>query len=333
MNGKWTKRAKASIWFAAWMPAALSTPFAQLPERADVGELERELHIMSRVLEDTLDQSRIEDWHWVRPAASAFDSKIEARYVPTVGAFFNLSVSFPILRHAGEEEGGGGERAEPDLWEIHRRRAASPIDDKLFSLNSAVGGVASIESGPLSILYDAQGLERRQRAAEPPKTEVVAPPAERGARGGATNLDARAQRIEPPAEAPPVTATTDRLQPGRLVVTKALTGATYDADRVKRMREAILGALGAYGHRISQLEASERVFIVIEAPRRLDPASATALNLGGVDFGVDAIATGQPILRSREKLRDRYLISVGKADLTEKTDVETLLPKITERVY
>lgn len=58
----------------------------------------KELEIMSKVLEASLDSSGIEDWHASSIGYSAFQSKIKREYIPTVGAIFTIDVNFPIVK-------------------------------------------------------------------------------------------------------------------------------------------------------------------------------------------------------------------------------------------
>jgi len=80
--------------------------------------IEQELSIMSKVLEASLDSRLLKDWHGPWPGRSAFDSRIESDYIPTVGAIFTINVNFPVVKPEDESADPVSSTSEPDdLWE------------------------------------------------------------------------------------------------------------------------------------------------------------------------------------------------------------------------
>jgi hypothetical protein len=80
--------------------------------------IDKELKIMSKVLEASLDASNIQEWHGYGIGYSAFESKVKSEYIPTVGAIFSINVNFPIVKPDEKpEEAKTGSSQADDLWE------------------------------------------------------------------------------------------------------------------------------------------------------------------------------------------------------------------------
>lgn len=90
---------------------------------SDIEEANKELGIMARVLETSLDRSGLAPWQPVTPGISAFDTRISVQYVPSVCAIFTIPVNFPILDPAKrlEEKEAPEQQKTDDLWEKYAR--------------------------------------------------------------------------------------------------------------------------------------------------------------------------------------------------------------------
>jgi hypothetical protein len=100
------------------------------PITSDIKEANKELGIMARVLEASLDQSGLAPWQPVTPGISAFDARISVEYVPSVCAIFTIPVNFPILDPAKRlEQKEAPEQQKPDdLWEQYAREGDKQRD-------------------------------------------------------------------------------------------------------------------------------------------------------------------------------------------------------------
>lgn len=90
---------------------------------------EHELQTMSKVLEESLDESGLKDWKSISVGFSPFQPLVRAQYLPTVGAIFTVPVSFPLIEPAPkppEKETPEEEEEEPDLWEKHAGEPLAP---------------------------------------------------------------------------------------------------------------------------------------------------------------------------------------------------------------
>ena len=110
----------------------------------------KELEIMSKVLEASLDSSGIENWHASSFGYSAFDSKIKREYIPTVGAIFTIDVNFPVAKPEEDVTKADEEASvSQDLWE---RMAKEPaIDWRSKNTREEITGIG------VSLLKDDDG--------------------------------------------------------------------------------------------------------------------------------------------------------------------------------
>lgn len=89
------------------------------PINSDIEKANRELGIMARVLEASLDRSGLAPWLPVAAGTSAFDPGIKVQYIPKVCATFTIPVNFPIFDPAKqpEQKEAPGQEKPDDLWE------------------------------------------------------------------------------------------------------------------------------------------------------------------------------------------------------------------------
>ena len=137
--------------------------------------------------------------------------------------------------------------------------------------------------------------------------------------------------------------------------------AEYDAGKVTKLRKAVIGALARYGHRLEHVDDSERVLIVVEAPRPsgqpggvemiIDTKTSGRRGMGGGGGGFGGggsgggaaggygggafwasggVPLGYPFGAAG---RDRCLMAVNKADIGEAVSYEELEGKVQEIRY
>jgi len=91
---------------------------------------EHELQTMSKVLEESLDESGLKDWKSISVGFSPFQPLVRAQYIPTVGAIFTVPVSLPLIEpppKPPEKATPEEEEQEPDLWEKHAGESLAPV--------------------------------------------------------------------------------------------------------------------------------------------------------------------------------------------------------------
>ncbi|MCH8332356.1 hypothetical protein IIC65_00330 [Candidatus Sumerlaeota bacterium] len=348
---------------AALLLCLSCTAFAQLPEPNAVPEIERELSIMSKVLEDELDRKGIEDWHRVTRGASPFEPKIKVSYVPTVGAIFNIAINFPVIDHAEEPEDEEIDEKEPeedDLWERHSGGAENLPGDIASQINVRV----------------AEAMREAGEAVRESRSAVKEAGAYLITAGGLAN---RSYNGSSPFYAG----------------VRQRTAEAYDAEKVERLRRALVESIASYGYRLEHLADSERILLIVEAPGDSTFSLAGTLTIRGgrpgsldrtlsifggfpsAGTGGDARSFAATLLgiakeredapaevRVKEDLRvvagdqmrivlgqfdafplrlrfpgptsaptDHYLISIRKADVTSKVTFEELEAKVEEHRY
>jgi len=160
-----------------------------------------------------------------------------------------------------------------------------------------------------------------------------------------------------------LTKTLGSLQIG--VTTASQSGnAGYNAEKVRMLRQSVVAALAKYGHRIEHVKESERILVVVEAPKstplqlgevtlpdsvrvllKLDSAARKGAGIGGVAGVGGAEESGRaPSGSSDGPLRlnlswppnidkDSLLIAVKKADVMSSVPSEQLQGKVEEIHY
>ncbi|HIJ64848.1 MAG TPA: hypothetical protein HPP77_02770 [Candidatus Hydrogenedentes bacterium] len=119
----------------------------------------------------------------------------------------------------------------------------------------------------------------------------------------------------------------------------------YDPEKLRALRQAIIGALAQYGHHMENVEDSERILVIIEAPKASHSAELPERRrvlAGGRDGEVtieSGSVNGVPI-RSVYRLpagtprgRDRLLIAVQKSGVLEAKTFQQLDSKVEEIRY
>lgn len=116
----------------------------------------------------------------------------------------------------------------------------------------------------------------------------------------------------------------------------------YDPETLRTFRGAIIETLAKYGHRMAHVEKSERILVVVEAPRfvgeRMQYGGAGGIGARGHYGGLGGNDNGGVITWAVGGLggafgRDRLLIAINKADLTSPITSEQLEPKVQETRY
>jgi hypothetical protein len=146
-------------------------------------------------------------------------------------------------------------------------------------------------------------------------------------------------------------AAQNQLERRPIVVATTPTRQRFDAEKVRILRQTLLGILARYGRRMENLPENERLLLVVEAPAARSSRVAAP---GRVSASVPPVAD---VLEERElgqreralvynlyqglvaaplgrpQTLDRYLISVDKADLMTEKTVEELEGRIREIRY
>jgi len=133
---------------------------------------EKELQTMSKVIEDSLDQSGLGEWYggggiqFSGLPGSPFEGKIRCDYYPTVGAIFRIPVNFALTEPvvAKKEEAKKAPAGEQDLWEKNAG-GQTPSEKVQVDFGSSYSVVAdgnfsySVSTDQPQIKYDAKKVE------------------------------------------------------------------------------------------------------------------------------------------------------------------------------
>lgn len=222
---------------------------ADLPQPMPMPELERELGIMSHVIEESLNRSSLENWRWVGGFTSPFEPNVRYEYLPSVGAIFTISVSFPLVDHAGGAkpgEPGPQPEKQPDLWEKHQKddgaRPPWTSGDREFRLEGRESGGDDFSIGNI------EEIVRRSIAEATKAVSDAVDDQNKNIKGLAEKLKGNQWRMRTPSPRP--------------------WGTPYDESKVRELRRVLVGALAQYGHRIEHLAAAEKIMIVAETSGR-----------------------------------------------------------------
>lgn len=207
--------------------AMISNVASAQEEEEEAPSIDQELRIMSRVLSESLAEE-IGGPRAMFAGASPFDSKVRGSYIPTVGAIFTVQVNFPIRKTEEEEAvGESSEDENEDRWEHFSQRSQRPR-----SFTARGGLSAGGQRDSIIIELD----ERREEGRRPGTTEAYFGAA--GVYSDALGMYALAKFV----------------------------GPQYDAQRVEQLRRRIIETLAKYGHRMTSVENSDRILVVVEAP-------------------------------------------------------------------
>ena len=293
-----------------------------------------QLRTFERILSVTLEHAGLQNGeHWT-VGKSPFDAEIDSSYIPTVGAIIEIPVEFPIVQRATETPEAERPALDPneDLWErFSRDRRRGPSDD-----------------APQAVPRDAPQPEDGPSA--PPKT---APQAEAEARA---HLEREMERTRVELRDSHVIAL-DRDNFAPRVYLFGDAGLRYDAEKVEKLRSAVIGTLAKYGHRLDAIPADERILIIVEAPRSerrregkgdAGDKSAAEIALRGVlgETQLRVFQDGAPDGRGNSRdsrpyfagfrtgeAKDRLLFSVTKSALTAEMTADALKPVLEEVQY
>jgi len=285
------------------------------PAPTEESDPEREVLIMSRVLEESLNRSALaKDWQGIPIGTSVFEPVIKAQYIPTVGAIFSFSVSFPLkepppVPPAPEEKSKDREQ-DKDLWEKFTKEPEISLDSDALK--------KEIEN---KVTHDLQ-KNMTQLKVDVHKLQEMTP--------------------LPPGQSNPELMFLGEPMPGfegNVPDIMARTTA-YDKEKVDVLRKTILSALAQYGHRLKSLKDSERVLVVIESPKfsqasvSQDPGSKAV-----TEYKKALIYSQRPgghyfFRDSNVSLsKDHYLLSLKKKDLDKEKTGESLEGSVDEMIY
>jgi hypothetical protein len=303
--------------------------------------IQAELEIMSKVFEESLNQSSLGDWKDITVGASPFCPTIRHQYIPTVGAIFNLGVNFSVVEPATPEVEAPEEPVdEKDLWAKFAKEGSGPrglgAQNRIDILRKEIIKAKDKPKDLSKLVQELQALENRKAAGDAAVAEnVTIAVSSKGSKKGGDLLKAFAL--------------------GK--------GSRYDAAKVEAMRHALIEAMAGYGSRMENLPDAERILIVVEAPkslaveigweaknfagnvklpetvvtrgRRASGGGGGAIGggggfgygggMGGGGFGMGGFAS------TAEK--DRYLLAIRKSDLSAETTYESLEGKVEEIRY
>lgn len=278
----------------------------------------KEVRIMAKVLEESLDRGGVGPWHTIGAGASFFEPRVRAQYIPTVGAIFTVPVGFPIVAPEPAPDASDSRDSEDaqDLWKRFENTAAEP-------------------GQPLAAI-EAAGPDGDQRV-------VVRRGGDGGVIGAAGEIRQKlADEVE--KEINVVVADEMRLA-GLYGVTRA-----YDEERVANLRRAVIETVAQYAWRMENVPSSERVLVVIEAPRPRTPKTLRVrpgARLEGRELRLWTDAWLEPLKKFSQEgdigrivfdvtgggARDRRLFSFNKSDLLAETTYDDLAPKTSETAY
>jgi len=289
-----------------------------LAETDSSSQIQEEVRIMSQVLEESLNQSSLGDWKDISAGSSPFCPVIACQYIPTVGAIFNLSLSFPVVQPATHEveESTSTDREEKDLWK--RFAEEGERGGRGLAIRSGDGEVRVLENVE-SKLREKQvkraEAEIKRREAE----KMVGGMAGTGHGGGGFGaFGGSAGGIGGGFG-------------GLFVQPKP-----FDEAKVEELRRTLVQAFASYGSRMEHLADSERILIVVEAPKPMSDASDGAFP-GAVRTIVKGKSDGPNIITrsflSPSLGKDHFLLAFHKEDVRGEMSYESLAGKVEEIQY
>jgi hypothetical protein len=132
---------------------------------------DKELQTMSKVIEDSLNQSGLGDWYggggvFDGLAGSPFEGKIRCDYYPTVGAIFRIPVNFALTEPVvpKKDEPKKTPAGEQDLWEKNAVGQAPSENVQIkvgtsYSFQGSNGNSYSFSTDDSRLKYDAKKVE------------------------------------------------------------------------------------------------------------------------------------------------------------------------------
>ena len=207
-----------------------------------------ELRIMTKILEASIEKDTIDR----RVQQSVFDSRIRFEYIPTVGAIFTIPITFPLHPSQSEKGDASEEVVDVDLWEHFS--SASENGSRVAA--QAVPPIEPPDTVNIEINLDKEGLD-----------EQLVRLYEDVERSRAKTFVHAVQDIR-----------LYRLDGGFSWELTIGNSKPYDPVKVSTLTRSIIETIAQYGHRLESMPNSERVLVVLEAPRPL--ASSTVVRFG-----------------------------------------------------
>ena len=319
MKTKLSIRRFSNLALALWicvLGIAVPGPAVDEPATTEEPDPAREVSIMSRVLEESLNRSALaKDWQGIPIGTSVFEPVIKAQYIPTVGAIFSFSVNFPLKKPPAipqvPEEKSKDREEDKDLWEKFTKEPETPLDGEALKKEIENRITHTLDKNMTQLKVDVHKLQ--EMTPLPPGQSAPDPSMPMG--GPMPGFE------------------------GNVLDIMARTTA-YDKEKVDVLRKTILNTLAQYGHRLKSLKDSERVLVVIECPKPTsasasqDPTSR-AVNAYKKAFLYSQKPGGQSYFWNYNVLtpKDHYLLGVKKKDLDKEKSGESIKGSVDEMIY
>ena len=229
---------------------------------------------MTKILEASIGNDSI-DRRLAR--SSIFESRIRTEYIPTVGVIFTIPITFPL--HPSEDEKGNGteEIVEEDLWEHFSRTSER-------ASKAVVPGVPQIEPiEPLKIQIDLEKERLDERV---------------------VRLLTQAERLKAKTYA---VASQHRYWPIQGIAWDLSIGGSkpYDPVKVSKLTHTIIETIAQYGHRLESMPNSERVLVVLEAPRPRGFAVEVILSENDENIAYTPVPRAREIVKEKKRVDER----------------------------
>lgn len=221
--------------------------------------IHEELRILARVFESTLSKEKLLNHRLLlNYSASVFDQRINTVYIPTVGAIITIPVDFLIVDPDKDKPPEATEAEdEGDLWERFENEKAEQRYWGIVNDPNKKFLMVDIETIEVDKERVKEGKDRMKLEFKSPAlredVEVYIEQALR-ARKKAEGLGRRGQYLTVNKPGFTWNISVGGLRP-------------YDARKVEDLSESIVSTIGQYGHRLEHLPTSERLLVVIQAPR------------------------------------------------------------------
>ena len=126
---------------------------------------------------------------------------------------------------------------------------------------------------------------------------------------------AERQRLGLPGPAMPA-------QPLRLREVSVVVDSEYDESKVSKLRETLESALREYGRRLGYVAETERVLIIVEAPRPggFEGGLPVAAGSSNPEEAANVLLFQRVMMSPKGRAKDHLLLSVDKKDLIEPAD-------------
>ena len=263
------------IGIAALVAGRLISPVVHAQDE-DSESIRDQLRTMTKILEASIGNDSI-DRRLAR--SSIFESRIRTEYIPTVGVIFTIPITFPL--HPSEDEKGKGaeETVEEDLWEHFSRTSER-------ASKAAVPDVPPIE--PIEALKIQIDLKKER-------------------------LDEQVDRIRTQAQQQ-LKAKMYAAASQDLLLWAAqgfswdfsIGGSKpYDPVKVTKLTHTIIETIAQYGHRLESMPNSERVLVVLEAPRPRGSAVEVIQSENDENIAYTPVPRAREIVKEKKRVDER----------------------------